>query len=72
MDKDAYIDWLQQQDTKDLIQLANDWGLILATKITTLQNDLQTFEQYLVDHYSNTVVPGFEAYQYDQIKGDLL
>lgn len=71
MDKDSYLDWLQSLDTDELVAMANKWGLALAKKLTSANpRDLQIFEEYLVDYYSNTVVPGREAYQYDQIKGE--
>lgn len=69
MDKDKYLDWLQSLDTEELIRLANDWGLQLATKITNQQNGLQVFEEFLVDYYSRIVVPGIEANHYDQMRG---
>jgi len=64
MDRDLYQNWLESLDIDEIINLADDWGNQVANYSAMGGEELkrlQTFSQYLIDHYNGAVAsdPGY-------------
>ena len=79
MDRDAYMNWVEQLESYQLIDFANHWGQKVADYSSIGGNELkklQCFEQYLIDYFNGNVANASADdgdAQYDNLKqnGDL-
>lgn len=74
MDKDKYVDWADNLETWEIIGFADHWGNKIAA-IAAMGGEemskLQTFEQYLIEYYNESIVnDGWLGHddQYDDLK----
>lgn len=56
MDKDAYLDWLEQRDTEELCDLAQKYG-----DYTAIYGCDKSFYEFLGEIYTDYVVSAAEA-----------